>query len=218
VPLWLSPFECSGQQYQALMVGTDPAQGSVTTVVPTVIVPLRLVFARDGSVLDAPGMAQELANSPLFTSVPYVVGTTQYADAHRRADFWSAVATTSPDYHTLLGGPTILPTRTLTVPAALGHTFFSPDANRSFGYVDGQWFSLQVKQLIVSLQIAGLGHLPRAEHERHDPRHQRGSLSGTGVPGIRRVPWRLHHREPPRGRAGGASVHQLHLRGVPRLR
>jgi hypothetical protein len=122
-------------------------------VVPTVIVPLRMVFARDGSVLDAPGMAQELASSPLFTSVPYVVGTTQYADAHRRADFWSAVATTSPDYHTLLGAPTILPTQTLTVPAALGHTSLFPPANRLFGYVDGQWFSLQVKQLIKSLRL-----------------------------------------------------------------
>jgi hypothetical protein len=153
VPVWLSPFEYGGQGYQALMVGTDPAQGSATTVVPTVIVPLRMVFARDGSVLDAPGMAQELASSPLFTSFPYVVGTTQYTDAYRRADFWSDVATTSPDYHTLLGAPTILPTRTLTVPAALGHTFFSPQANRSFGYVDGQWFSLQVKGLIMSLQV-----------------------------------------------------------------
>jgi hypothetical protein len=153
VPLWLSPFEYGGQQYQALMVGTDPAAGSATTVVPTVIVPLRMVFSRDGSVLAAPGMAQELASSPLFTSFPYVVGTTQYGDAHRRADFWSAVATTSPDYHTLLGAPTILPTRTLTVPAALGHTFLFPSANRLFGYVDGQWFSLQLKQLILSLRI-----------------------------------------------------------------
>ena len=57
VPVWLSPFEYGGQQYQALMVGTDPAQGSATTVVPTVIVPLRMVFSRDGSVLDAPGMS-----------------------------------------------------------------------------------------------------------------------------------------------------------------
>jgi hypothetical protein len=153
VPLWLSPFAYGGQQYQALMVGTDPAQGSATTVVPTVIVPLRMVFARDGSVLDAPGMGQELASSPLFTSFPYVVGTTQYADAYRRADFWSAVATTSPDYHTLLGAPAILPTRTLTVPAALGHTFLFPPANRLIGYVDGQWFSLQLKQLIVSLRV-----------------------------------------------------------------
>src|SRR5262249_38997808 len=34
-----------------------------------------------------------------------------------------------------------------------GHTFLSAPANRSFGYVDGKWFSLQLKQLIMSLRI-----------------------------------------------------------------
>jgi len=135
------------------MIGTDPAQGSATTVVPTVVVPLRMVFPRDGSVLDVPGMGQELASSPLFTAFPSVVGTTQYADVYRRADFWDQVSTTSPDYHTLVGAPTILPTQTLTVPAALGHTALFSPANRLFGYVDGEGFSGQLKQLIRSLQI-----------------------------------------------------------------
>lgn len=153
VPFWVGSYQYNGQGYAALMVGTDPAQGSATTTVPVVIVPMRMVFARDGSVLEYPGMGQELANSPFFTSVPYVTGTTQYLDAYRRADFWTQVATTSPDYHTLLGTPTVTPTVTLNVPAALGHTFADASTNRSFGYVDGTWLSLQLKQLIGSLRI-----------------------------------------------------------------
>jgi hypothetical protein len=153
VPFWLSFYQSGGQTYGEAMVGTDPALGSATTTVPVIVVPLRMVFARDGSVLDSPGMGQELAGSPLFTSLPYAVGTTQYLDAYRRADFWSQVATTSPDYHTLLGTPTILPTRTLTVPTALGHSFVDASTNRRFAYVDGTWLSGQLRQLIASLRV-----------------------------------------------------------------
>jgi hypothetical protein len=104
-------------------------------------------------VLDFPGMGQELAGSPLFTSLPYPVGTTQYLDAYRRADFWTQVATMSPDYHTLLGTPTILPTGTLNVPSALGHSFVDASTNRRFAYVDSTWLSGQLRQLLASLQI-----------------------------------------------------------------
>src|SRR5215510_13181911 len=67
IPFWVSPYQSGGQAYDALMVGTDPALGSATTTVPVVIVPLRMVFARDGGVLVFPGMGQELAGSPFFT-------------------------------------------------------------------------------------------------------------------------------------------------------
>jgi hypothetical protein len=153
IPFWVSPYQSGGQAYDALMVGTDPALGSATTTVPVVIVPLRMVFARHGAVLDFPGMGEELAGSPFFTSVPYVVGTTQYLDAYRRADFWTQVATTSPDYHTLLGTPTILSTQTLHVPPALGHSFVDASTNRRFAYVDGTWLSGQLRQLIASLHV-----------------------------------------------------------------
>jgi hypothetical protein len=153
IPFWVSPYQSGGQAYDALMVGTDPALGSATTTVPVVIVPLRMVFARDGAVLDFPGMGEELAGSPLFTSLPYVVGTTQYLDAYRRADFWTQVETTSPDYHTLLGTPTILSALTLNVPPALGHSFVDAATNRRFAYVDGTWLSGQLRQLLASLHV-----------------------------------------------------------------
>jgi hypothetical protein len=153
VPLWNSGFQYNGQSFGSTMVGTDPATGSVSTTIPVVVIPLRIVFASDGSVLDYPGMAQELASSPLFASAPFITGTTQYVDAYRRGDFWNAVTTTSPGYHTLLGSPAIADTETITVPASLGHTLYDPNADRLFGWVDGTWFSRKVKELIRSLQV-----------------------------------------------------------------
>jgi len=153
VPIWAYRFPYAGQLYGSNMVGTDPAAGSSTTVVPVTIVPLRLTFVRDGQVMDFPGMAAELANSSLFSPFPFVTGTTQYLDAYRRGDFWQEVTTTSPDYHTLLGGPTISPVQNWTVPAAQGLTFIDPAANRRHAYADGAWFSHQLNQAISSLQI-----------------------------------------------------------------
>ena len=154
VPLWNSSFADDGAEYGSTMVGTDPSAGSVTTTVPVVIVPLRLDFQRDDSMLDYPDMGQELASSSFFEPAQFRSGTTQYLDAYRRADFWNAVSTTSPSYHTLLGSPTITRTVTLTVPAPSGYTTYSPSIDRQFGWVDAEWFSQRIKELIKSLQIA----------------------------------------------------------------
>jgi hypothetical protein len=153
VPLWKSTFQYGGQRYGSVMVGTDPAAGSVTTTVPVTIVPLRLTFARDGSVLDYPGMATELAQSSLFTPVPFITGTTQLGDAIRRGDFWHQVSSTSLGYHTLLGSPTIVPTQSWTVPAASGLTYYGAAANRTFGIVEEGWYGQQVKKAIAALNI-----------------------------------------------------------------
>src|SRR5262245_18690758 len=49
--------------------------------------------------------------------------------------------------------PTILSTRTLNVPPALGHSFVDASTNRRFAYVDGTWLSGQLRQLIASLHV-----------------------------------------------------------------
>jgi hypothetical protein len=135
------------------MVGTDPAAGSVTTIVPVTIVPLQIRFARDGQVQGQVGMATELATSALFLPTPFITGTTQYLDAYRRGDFWAQVSTSSPDYHVLLGTPTIADAQSLTVPAAKGLTYVFAPANRRFGIADGAWFYEQLKQMVASLRI-----------------------------------------------------------------
>jgi hypothetical protein len=153
VPMWESTFQSGGQTWGSLMVGTDPAAGSATTTIPVTIVPLALTFARDGSTLSQPGMAEDLAGSALFQPFPFITGTTQYGDAFRRGDFWDQVSTTSPGYHTLLGGPAIRPLQHWTVPAAKGVTFVNPAAGRRFGIVEGAWFSHQLGSAISSLRI-----------------------------------------------------------------
>lgn len=125
---WKGSYSYSGTTYEYSMVGTDPHAGSATTVVPTVIIPVRFVFS-DGSVYDASTelidgktAAQGIIGSPIFQPYDFSaggtsLGKTQFADAYQRANFWSDVSSRAPDYHVLLGQPTVLPPLTVNVPA-----------------------------------------------------------------------------------------------------
>ena len=153
VPSWTGSFTTGGATYPYTMVGTDPAAGSATTTVPVVLVPLRLQFASDHCVLGNDGMAANLLASPVFSPAQSGAHPTQYADAFQRANFWSKVGTVSPDYHVLLGTPTVLPTQTLDVPAAQGLTAFDSQANRPYGIVGGKWLQLRINELTNNLKI-----------------------------------------------------------------
>src|SRR5207253_5616962 len=108
VPNWSSSFTTAGTTYNFTMVGTDPALGSQTSIVPTVIVPLIFKFS-DGTVLDPTQQACGVTNSPLtsvlnspvlqsssFSPGGTFVGNSQYVDAYQRANFWNSVSTVSP--------------------------------------------------------------------------------------------------------------------------
>ena len=49
-----------------------------------------------------------------FTQGGTNLGTTQYADAFQRGDFWYTVGAKSKLYHVLLGTPVVLPDSPLT--------------------------------------------------------------------------------------------------------
>ena len=49
IPFWSDTFSYHGLEYKYKMVGTDPQKSNETTVIPTVIIPLRFIF------LDCPG-------------------------------------------------------------------------------------------------------------------------------------------------------------------
>jgi hypothetical protein len=127
VPYWTDSFSYQGLTYKYSMVGTDPRRGSVTTTVPTVIIPMRFVF-ENGVVFDATAdsidgqtSTQGIIKSPVFQNYAFTpggtrVGNTQYADAFQRANFWDAVSKRSPDYHVLLGQPTVTPAYEVFVP------------------------------------------------------------------------------------------------------
>ncbi len=105
------------------ILGSDPGLGAGTTVIPTVIVPLRFVFPNPGNpVLDGTARVNEVQNSPIFQNADYSaggtsLGVTQYGDAVQRAQFWNYPGFSKSDYHVLLAPPVVAPTVTAVVPA-----------------------------------------------------------------------------------------------------
>jgi hypothetical protein len=152
VPHWSSAFTSSQVTYPFSMVGTNPASGSATTTVPVALIPLQFVFA-DGRSLDAtPTVAATLA-SPIFQAFGYSSGTTQFGDAIMRAEFWSSVSTTSPDWHVLLGTPTVYPTQVIHVPAGQAVEVVDPVSQKLFAATDAGWLQGRVNDITHKLQI-----------------------------------------------------------------
>jgi hypothetical protein len=150
VPSWSGSFATDGVTYPYTMVGTDPARGSATTVVPVVLIPLRVRFAGDHATLEDPQMVADVTSSPLFVPMPFATGVTQYPDAFQRANLWSQVG---PGYHVLLGGPRVLHTLTIDVPSRWGVTDFNTTTNRRVGIVDSAWLDRKLTSLLDELGI-----------------------------------------------------------------
>jgi hypothetical protein len=130
LPHWTSSFNYQNGSYSFTVIGSDPALGK-ETVIPTVIVPYRLIFA-DGHILDASTDVIDgvtplngALNSPIFKSAswqlgPTNVGTTQFGDAFMRANFWARHSDAGAGYHVLLGAPTVALLQVIHVPADEG--------------------------------------------------------------------------------------------------
>lgn len=141
LPSWAGSFTYKGTVYKYVMIGSNPAKGSKTTTIPVFIVPLKLTYY-DGSVFDATapmiGLAdsatEAIQKSPIFDDAVFKAGSvhlgdTQYIDAFQRGNFWNHVSVASPDYHVLLGTPTVLPVQTYTVSKNEGQVFPGPVAH-----------------------------------------------------------------------------------------
>jgi len=117
------------------MVGANPASSTVTTNVPTLIIPVIVKIATttfNPSVADSVCMVAPnnvpltvFRHSPLFNAHAFTIdgikeGTTQYIDAFQRANFKTEIAST---YHTKLATITIKPAQTFTVPAGSGAVY-----------------------------------------------------------------------------------------------
>jgi len=143
-----------GRSYPFNIVGTDPSLGAATTYIPTVIVPIKLVFPNAGSpALDGSNVVLKTVNSPLFLTADYTtggidLGVTQYADAIQRAEFWNLPGF-STGYHVLLGPVTIAATVTVNVPAGKGN-IFRLQGGGLVGLVDNRFFDGVLDSLIAS--------------------------------------------------------------------
>ncbi len=131
--IWTRTVNASknSKNYSIAMVGADPATSTVTTSIPTLIIPVIVKIATttfNPTVADTTCMVAPnnipltvFKNSPLFKGHAFTMngvseGTTQYIDAFQRANFASRAAT----YHTKLGTITTKAAQTFTVPAGSG--------------------------------------------------------------------------------------------------
>ena len=125
--------------------GRDPAQ-SGTTVIPTVLVPVRLQFdARGGAdkplSLDAARDVAQVLNSPVFSKGSFgAEGTTQYADAMLRATVGTAAG-----WHTLLGQPEVHPV-TVEIPPGYGYVLTSKRTGTRLGMADAEYVQRAIFQ------------------------------------------------------------------------
>jgi len=156
---WNGKFTYQGVSYSFNMVGTDPTKTNTTTTIPVFIIPVKIVITK-GATKTTFDPAHVLSNgktvtnnttaSPIFdATTTYIqggvnVGTTQYIDAYQRANFWAAVKN-RPNYHLMLGTPTVLSTVTLSPSASLGITgtpFGHKVAEVDINWIDGQFQSI----------------------------------------------------------------------------
>jgi hypothetical protein len=146
IPFWKSSFLFNNTKYTVRLVGSDPTQGAITTLVENTIVPMKLIFS-DGNTLDAQREVAPLLASPIYTSAVFQSGTTQYADAVLRAELWPAIQ--DANYHVLLDTPTVEPEFLLTVPSNEGSTVTGPRGQIT-GTVDYTWFVKTVQPTVIS--------------------------------------------------------------------
>ncbi len=127
-------FRYNSDKSSVTLPGHDPAQGG-TTVIPTVLVPVRLVFdaaaGRTQQTLDAKEDVTRVLRSPVFSNASFgPKETTQYVDAMLRA-----TTGTAGEWHTLLGKPEIHPV-TIEIPAGYGYVLTSKSTKTRLGMAD----------------------------------------------------------------------------------
>jgi len=156
---WNGSFNYQGTNYTYNMVGTAPS-GNASTTVQVYVIPLKVVITRRKTkttfdpahvLSNGKTVTNNTVTSPIFDSTTtYVqggvnVGTSQYIDAFQRANFWGTVQS-NPNYHLLLGGPTVLAEQTLS-PSSTNGKLGSPFGFTA-GLVDINWFDAQIQSLI----------------------------------------------------------------------
>lgn len=153
VPHWTSSFTYQGVTYPFTMVGTNPSTNSTTTV-DVAIIPFDFQFA-DGTVLAGSSKVANVLGSPNFQAAVYSSGNTQFADAVQRAEFWSAVSTTSSQWHTLIpSNPTVYPTQVIQVPQNQATVLVGSVSHRRFALMSSSWFSDRLHEAINALHIS----------------------------------------------------------------
>jgi chitinase len=146
LPTFTSIATVGGTNYTYTLLGNDPAGGRTTTI-PTVLAAITLTIeapmdaAGRKAVLDARPIARQVIRSPIFADYPFASGTTQYADALMRADFYEQGG--SGDWHTRLGQPKVVPLK-IDVPIGRGYVLTSKKTGRMLAMVDLRFMQQEI--------------------------------------------------------------------------
>ena len=105
------------------------------------------------------------------------VGNTQYGDAFQRANFWDSVSTRSPNYHVLLGQPTVSPVLTVNVPAG-SFDYYNDPVTGSHPLVDEQILGDLIASSLTTANVSP-GTLPIMVWGRISGLHGGGGFHGV---------------------------------------
>ncbi len=136
-------FRYNTGQGSVALPGRDPAQGG-TTVIETVLVPVRLQFesgwgSGEPLTMDAAGDVAQVLRSPVFSKAAFENGgSTQYVDAMLRA-----AAGAPAGWHTLLGRPEVRPV-TVKIPAGRGYVLTSKRTGTQMVMVDAEFVQREI--------------------------------------------------------------------------
>ncbi|HKD80323.1 MAG TPA: hypothetical protein VKH81_11565 [Candidatus Angelobacter sp.] len=150
IPHFSGSFALDGTAYPYTMVGNKPQAGG-TTEIATDIIPISMFFEGyvddngDPLVLDPGPILSHIQSSPNFRSTTYDTGTTQFADAVQRAQFFHS---SGQEWHTLLGQPQFLTPVKIDVPRGAARVYKNRTTGATYAVVDSNFFVSQLNTII----------------------------------------------------------------------
>jgi hypothetical protein len=158
-PTFTGSFTFNGQSFPFTMVGSDPALGSKTSHVKTILIPVSTHFPDQNITLFNKSDADQLVDSPIFSQKDVVVGDkTQFTDSFQRNQFHNFVSTVSPNYHVLLNQPDMRHTLTLNLPFNTSNEVADQvlnvrNTNVQIGIVDINFFAPWIENQVLAMHL-----------------------------------------------------------------
>ena len=151
VPHFTGSFFYEGKVFPFTLVGARPQAGG-TTEIPTQVVPVALFFEGfedehgEPIVLTPSHILPRVMSSPNFRAASYAtVGSTQFADAVQRAQFFRIMA---QDWHTTLSEPQELKPVVIDVPRGLAKVYRNRSSGLLYAVVDSAFFISQLNTIV----------------------------------------------------------------------
>lgn len=151
VPHWEGAFKFNGTFFHFTMAGHSPS-GNVTTSIATSLIPISFFFDEfvdsngNNIVIDVSPAVTSTLTGPDFANASYGTGTTQFADAIQRAEFFHQQA---GSWHTRILNPRMLQGVVVEVPPGASK-LFQTSSGVIFAEMDEGFF---VSQLNTILQL-----------------------------------------------------------------